>query len=248
MRKSRVVLVSMALVLMLALVITLVGCGGGGTSPTATPTGTSTGPTTTATKTPAATQAPTSTSTSGDTLADIFGGGKNLGDVQFDMVMSSPQLPQAQTSTVYYKSFGSTTGFKSRTETTQGGVTQITLVDYSAQTAYFWTEGQNIAYKMDFSQVASGNPTENGDQIHPTHVGTATVDGHPCDIWQWTYQGTSEKMWIWTAKSFPVKMEATISGVTTTIEYQNIVFGTLSDSLFQLPPGVTVTTFPSYQP
>jgi hypothetical protein len=178
-------------------------------------------------------------------LSDIYGGGKNLGDVKFDAVTTSPQLPQAQTSTMYYQNFG-TTGWKSRMETSMEGTTTIYLTDYSAQTAYMWTEGTNIAYKMDWSKVS--NPTANGDQIHPTHVGTATIDGHPCDIWQWTDQGTTVKTWIWTAKSFPVKMEMTESGATTTMEYKNIVFGTLSPALFQLPAGVTVTTFPSYSP
>jgi hypothetical protein len=261
MHKSRVVLACMALVLALALLIPLVGCGGGGTGTTATPTGTSTGATTTPTKTPTATKTPTptktptatktptptSTSTSGNTLSDVFGGGKNLGDVQFDAVTTSPQLPQATTEKMYYKNYGVANQMKLRMEMSQEGTTTIDLVDYSAQTMYMWMKEENIAYKMDMSKAPS-DPTANGDQIHPTHVGTETVDGHPCDIWQWTSQGTTEKMWIWTAKSFPVKMEMTLSGVTTTTEYQNIVFGTLADSLFQLPAGVTVTTFPSYSP
>jgi len=148
---------------------------------------------------------------------------------------------------MYYQNFG-TTGWKSRTETSQEGATSIYLVDYSAQTAYMWTQGETIAYKMDFSQFAASNPTANAGQIHPTHEGTATIDGHPCDIWQWTDQGTTTKSWIWTAKSFPVRMESTTSGVTTTIEYKNIGFSTQSPALFQLPAGVTVTTFPSFSP
>ena len=124
------------------------------------------------------------------------------------------------------------------------GMTTIYLVDQSTQTAYMWMVEQNIAYKIDMSQAPSSDPTKNGDQIHPTHVGTATIDGHPCDIWQWTSQGTTEEMWIWTAKSFPVKMEVTTSSGTSTIEYKNIVFGTLDNSLFQLPADVQIMTLP----
>jgi hypothetical protein len=229
MHKSRVVLVCMALALILAFLIPLVSCSKGSVT-TATPT-------------------PTSTSTSGKTLRDIYGGGKNLGDVQFDVVTTTSQSTQAQTAKAYCKNYA-TNKMKFRQE----GTTQIFLMDYSAQTAYLWTPGQNTAYKIDFSQVLS-NPmvnVANADQIHPTYLGTDTVDGNLCDMWQWTYQVTgttgTEKMWIWKDKSFPVKMETTTSGVTTTIEYHNIVFGTLSDSLFQLPAGVQVTQLPSSSP
>jgi hypothetical protein len=181
-------------------------------------------------------------------LSDVFGGGKNLGDVQFDAVTTSPQLPQATTEKMYYKNYGVANQMKLRMEMSQEGTTTIDLVDYSAQTMYMWMKEENIAYKMDMSQAPSSSPTPNGDQIHPTHVGTATIDGHPCDIWQWTDQGTTEKMWIWTAKSFPVKMEITMSSGTSTMEYKNINFGNIPDSTFQLPASVTVTTFPSYSP
>lgn len=248
MHKSRLVLGCMALLLALALLIPLVSCSkGSGPTTTPTPTGTTTGATTTPIK--------TSTSTSGKTLSDILGGGKNLGDVQFDMVTTTSQSTQAQTAKAYYKNSGTNKMKFSAYGTSQEGTTQILVMDYSAQTVYLWTQGQNIAYKMDFSQIVASNPMANGlnaTQIHPTYLGTDTVDGNLCDMWQWTYQVTgttgTEKVWVWKDKSFPVKMETTTSGVTTTIEYQNIVFGTLSDSLFQLPAGVQVTQLPSSSP
>jgi outer membrane lipoprotein-sorting protein len=201
---------------------------------------------------PAPTATTTPTSTSGKTLSDIYGGGKNLGDVKFDMVMTSPQMPQAQTVKAYFKNFGVEDQIKYRMDMTEEGIEMAYLVDYGTQTAYMWNITENTAYKMDMSQVPD-NPTENEDQIHPTYIGTDTFDGHLCDVWQWTEQvagaGTStenvtSKVWVWKDKSFPVKMESTISSGTTTIEYRNIVFGTLSDSLFQLPAGVQITSMP----
>jgi outer membrane lipoprotein-sorting protein len=182
-------------------------------------------------------------------LADIYGGGKNLGDVKFDMVTTTPQSTQSQTATVYWENFGVANQMKFRMDMSQEGSTMEYLVDYSTETAYMYTPATNTAYKISLSQAPS-NPLQNADQIHPTYLGTDTVDGNLCDVWQWTTQvtgvGTStSKVWIWKAKSFPVKMELTDSSGTTTIEYQNIVFGTLDPSLFELPAGVTITTFPS---
>jgi outer membrane lipoprotein-sorting protein len=132
---------------------------------------------------------------------------------------------------------------KSRMETSAEGTTSVFLADYGTEIAYMWLVEENIAYKVDWSQAPS-NPTEDGEQIHPTYLGTATVDGHLCDVYQWTDQGTTEKMWIWKEKSFPVKMEVTTSSGTMTTEYKNIVFGTLSNDLFQLPADVQIMQFP----
>ena len=241
MHKSRVVLGCMALVLILALLIPLVGCGGGET--TATPTGTTTGATTTPTK--------TSTSTSGKTLGDICGWGKNIGDVKmdYDVVIAQPGQPQATalTGKYYYKNAWLSDNMKLRSETTVEGNLTIYLVDYSTQTAYMWLKDQNIAYRIDMSQAPS-KPGENADQV-PTYVGPDTVDSKLCDVYQWTSGegttwpplGTPMKIWVWKQKPFPIRMEATLSSGTVIMEYKNIVFGTLSNDLFQLPAGVQVT-------
>ena len=257
MHKFRVVPLCIVLLLCLALLIPLIGCKGGETA-TPTPTGT-TGATTTPTGTPTATKTPTATSTptatktptstSGETLSGIYGGGKNLGDVQFDMVTTSPKLPQAQTATYYYQNYP-TNVWKSRMEMTTEGTTMVYLVLYGPQTMYMWTEGDNVVIKMDFGQAAK-NPTEDSEaQITPTRIGPDTIDGHPCDGWQYTASdGTVVTLWIWTAKSFPVKMVSQEpDGTTTTVEYKKIVFGTIPDSKFELPAGAQVTQFPSLTP
>jgi hypothetical protein len=224
------------------LLIPLVGCGGGGTS--ATPTGTTTGAATTPTKTPTATKTPASTSTSGNTLADIYGVGKSIGDVKYDQVMTVSGQPQSTTSKVYIKDAWLSNKMKFRYEMTAEGTTTIMLMDLATQIAYSYFPDQNMAYRIDMSQAEQSDPTQNSDQIIPVKVGTETVDGKLCDVYQWTYQGISTKEWIWKDKSFPIKMESTSSSGTTTIEYKNIVFGTLSNDLFQLPAGVEIVQFP----
>jgi hypothetical protein len=222
MNKSHIVLACMILLLTLALLIPLVGCN---SSKTIT------------------------TPTSGETLSYIYGGGKNLGDVRLDAVSTLPQLPQTQTVTIYYKNFGVANETKYREDLNQANTT--VLMDCGTQTGYVWYRFKNLAYKINMSQGPRFLMMANATQIHPTYIGTDTVDGHLCDVWQYTIQVTeagqvtgadtaTEKVWIWKDKSFPVKLSETTSSGTTTAEYQNIVFGALPDSLFELPATVQV--------
>jgi hypothetical protein len=198
--------------------------------------------------TPIAIATPTSTSTSGQTLGDIYGVGRSIGDVKYDQVMTTSGQTQSITMHMYIKDAWLSDKMKFRYEIAEGGTTMIMLYDFAARTAYEYFPDQNMAYRIDFGQAEQSNPTENANQIVPVKVGTETIDGKSCDIYQWTYQGMTGKEWIWKEKSFPIRMESTTSSGTTIIEYKNIVFGTLSDSLFQLPAGVQITQFPSYSP
>jgi hypothetical protein len=191
---------------------------------------------------------PTSTSTSGGTLGDVLGTSRSIGDVKFDQVMTTSGQTQSTTLHMYVKDAWLSDKMKFRYEIAEGGTTMVMLYDFSARTAYEYFPDQNMAYRIDFGQAEQNNPTENANQIIPVKVGTETIDGKLCDVYQWTYQGSTAKEWVWIEKSFPVRMESTTSSGTTIIEYKNIVFGTLSDSLFQLPAGVQITQFPSYSP
>ena len=195
-----------------------------------------------ATTTPTA--APTSTSTSGKTLGDVLGTNKSIGDVKFDQVMTTSGQTQSVTMHMYIKNAWLTNTMKFRYEIAEGGTTMVMLYDFGARNAYEYFPDQNMAYRIDFGQAEQNNPTENADQIIPAKVGTETIDGKLCDVYQWTFESSSMKEWIWKEKSFPIKMESTTSSGTTIIEYKNIVFGTLVDSLFQLPAGVQIMQLP----
>ena len=120
------------------------------------------------------------------------------------------------------------------------------LIDQETKTAYSYLPALNMAYKIDLSQAGQSDPTQNSDKITPVKVGTETIDGKLCDVYQWTDQGTgtTTKQWIWKDKSLPIKMVSTTLSGTTTTEYKNIVFGTLSNDLFQLPAGVQIIQLP----
>jgi outer membrane lipoprotein-sorting protein len=197
-----------------------------------------------ATTTP--TVAPTSTSTSGQTLADIYGKSHYTGDVQYDMVITAGGVSQQMVYKVSIKAWTSgNTKVRYDMPGFMGGFRETIIWDSSKKTQYTWYPDQNIACQVPTGQVQD-NPSENTDQIIPTYLGTDTVDSKLCDVYQYTFESVSTKVWIWRDKWFPIRMETTTSGGTSTMEFQNIVFGTLADSLFQLPAGVTMQPYPCY--
>ncbi len=205
-------------------------------------------PTQAHTPTPTPTHTATATSTSGETLGDIYGVGRSIGDVKFDMVMTSPGMPQSIIEKVWYKDAWLSDKMKIRYEmptVVEGAFSQIFILDLSANIEYLWYPDQNIACQLPTSQ-AGDNPVGNADQIIPVKVGTETIDGKLCDVYQWTFENSSMKEWVWKEKSFPIRAEATTSGGTMIMEYQNIVFGTLSNSLFTIPSSVQMQPYPCY--
>jgi hypothetical protein len=97
---------------------------------------------------------------------------------------------------------------------------------------------------MSAAETPNNNLTGNISslpQANPVLVGSDTVNGMDCTVYQYTVQGVSGKMWIWNKYGLPVQM---VSG-TTTIVYSNYSFAAIDDSMFQLPSGVIVTTMPT---
>lgn len=125
------------------------------------------------------------------------------------------------------------------------GFAMTYIYDYAAGKMYMWYPDDNVACSTSISQTTS-NPGQDVEQIVPTYLGTETVDGKLCDKYQYTDQGITTTVWIWKDKSFPIKEETVSSSGTDTIEYQNIVFAPLSDSLFAVPSSVTMQPYPCY--
>lgn len=218
--------------------------GGTPSTPIAIATATST-QAATATKTPTPTTAPTSTSTSGQTLADVYGKGYK-GDVKYDVFMTAGGMSQQLMYKTYYKGWNSTNP-KVRYETPAayaGGYTQVTIWDASTRTNYLWYPDQHVACQVPTGQ-GQNNPEGNDTQIIPVKVGTETIDGKLCDIYQWTFEGQTMKEWIWKEKSFPIRQQYTASGQTVTVDYLNIVFDTLDNSLFTVPSN-EIQPYPCY--
>lgn len=193
------------------------------------------------------TAAPTSTSTSGQTLADIYGKSHYTGDVQYDMVITAGGVSQQMVYKVSIKAWTSS-NTKVRYEIPplySGGSTEVIIWDSGTRIQYDWYPDQNIACQVPTGQ-GQENPEGNATQIIPTYLGTDTVDSKLCDVYQYTFGSASTKVWIWRDKWFPIRMDTTTSGGTSTMEFQNIVFGTLSDSLFTIPSSVQMQPYPCY--
>jgi len=238
------------MVLVLALVS---ACGGGKSTATATATATGTKTATatttqtatatqtatqTATATATATQTATSTAT-GNSLSNILGLGANIAHVRYDMNISTPNATMV--TTVREK------GRKFREEITEQGQTMVVIMDMDAGEYYMYTEGTNSAIKMTMDPsmvpVGANEDPSNILDYNPQITGTETIDGKSCTVFTWDIPGTGTmKEWIWTDKGFPLKLETTTSQGTSTMEFTNIDFSDIPDSMFELPDGMIVTT------
>jgi len=218
----------LSLVLVVAMVlgcISLIACGGGGGGGEGAPP--SNGGTT-----PAEEEEPPP---SGETLSEILGQGTGIDSVKYDMVMTSPGAPTVTTQVWVERN-------KMRTEMDQQGETIIMLVDYDAQTMYMYMPEENFAYQVPLSQ-APESAVEEAQGIAGydyTVIGTETMDGKVCMVVEYSYGGVSAKAWIWKEHGFPIREEMTAPEGTTIIEFKNIDFGDIPDSMFELPAGVQI--------
>jgi len=234
--KNNIIPGLLALLLMTTLLIT--GCGGGGdTTATTSPAPAATTPKTTSPGTPTTT--PPATTTSGKTLGEILGLAAGITSVKYDMVMTVPGSP-VMNQTVWVK------GNKMRTEITTGGQNTIMLMDIDAKTMYTYMPAQNMALKMTWNPTTTSavDDTEAISKYNPTIVGTDTIDGKKCTVVQYTIEGQTTKMWLWQDHGFPLRVEATTPQGKTTMEYKNIQFNDIPDSLFTLPAGVQIQQMP----
>jgi len=216
------------LVIMVAIVSLLViGCGGGGeeAGTTATPKTTST-------------SAPSKTTATGDDLAELLAKGQDIGSVKYDMVTTAPGQ-DTMTTKVWLK--GEKMKFQSEVE----GEISISIIDGDEEVMYLYMPEQNMAYKMDFSNAPESAVDETEEILDYDYeiIGTETVDGKSCLVVQWMVEGHTQKMWVWKDKGFPIKMETTTPQGKMTIEYKNIQLVNISDSEFELPPGVEILSF-----
>lgn len=225
-----------AIVMLIALISLLVaGCGGDeATEPTAQPTA---GPTATteATETPAETAAPTQAPPtqappSGE-LSALLAKTADIKSVYFKMVMTAPGLPEDMTSEVWQK-----TG-KTKTVTNVMGQTAVTYTDYDAQKMCTCFEATGTCMGMDFSQ-APDDPVEQAElieQYQPTIIGSETINGKECLVFQWSADGVDTKWWVDKKSGWPLRIESTSPEGTTVIEYTDIEFVDIPDSEFVFP-------------
>jgi cytoskeletal protein RodZ len=203
----------------------MLGTGGGGQTMVQT---TTTGTPTTTGKT----TAPTTTET-GKALNDLLSLSANVGSIKYDMSTSGTSIPTT-TTTVWAKNN------RKRMEMTQQGMNIVMLIDTSARTMYTFMPAQNLAMKIPFDSAQVPNsPADDTASIQDSNariISTETIDGKVCAVVEFTSGQVSGRMWIWQEKGLPIRVEA--GGIT--VEYKNLDFADIPDSMFELPAGVTI--------
>ena len=222
---------------LLILALILSGCGG---SKTASGAISSRTPSTSAVSPIPKTSSATSKTTSqtAEALADILGHNASISSVKYDQVITSKNTTVTQT--VWIKKT------KMRMEMSQQGQAFVVLLDTETRTMYNYLPAQKIAYKVSYQKSDSAlDSAASIMDYNPRVVGVETVDGKLCAVVEYAPGGgTTVKTWIWKENGFPVRMETTSNSGKSVIEYRNVDFSNISDSMFQLPAGITVMTMP----
>jgi outer membrane lipoprotein-sorting protein len=171
-------------------------------------------------------------------ITALFSKASTISSMKYDMITT---IVATQTTTnVWLKAN------KMKMQYTQGTTTVINIIDTSAKTIITYLVGQTFAYPSTYTPQESPTSSLSSFAAHsPSVLGAEMVGGYACTIIQYVSQRVTTKAWIWNDRGVIVKMQsATSQGSTTTIEFKNIDFGAIDDSIFQVPAGVILMTEP----
>ncbi len=167
-------------------------------------------------------------------LSETLDKAKDITSVKCDMVISGPGIPTT-TAKVWIKRDD-----KIRMEMTMAGQTVITI--RNGNTMYMYYLEQNMAMKTDIRKATKSavEEVESIGKYKPKVIGTETIDGKLCTVVEYVTPKRRMKMWIWQKHGFPIRVEMTGDKGTTVMEYKNISFDNIPDSMFELPAGVKI--------
>jgi outer membrane lipoprotein-sorting protein len=141
---------------------------------------------------------------------------------------------------------------KMRMETEMNGMKSITI-SKSPSEIYIYNPDTKTAMKLTSSTDDSAEiPTEwaqaSGDTSRYKIIGEEKKDGFDCVVVQYTdpaNAAVTSKMWVRKDNGLPVRVEAKTSDGTIVSEYKNYNLGTQDASLFELPAGTQIVSFPT---
>jgi len=174
-------------------------------------------------------------------IEDLFSRAEKINEMSYDMHVTGPDGTKV-VSVLYVK------GTKMRTETMIQGQQVIMLGD-SEDAMYTYYPDQNTAMKIDMSdgEIEEGveqTPIQMLEEVMDSVkiIGEEKIDNKLCTVIEYKMadQGLTQTMWLWQKYGIPIKVVTQTSQGTTTIEYRNIEFGNIPDSMFELPDGVEV--------
>ncbi len=222
------------LVIILALILLMSGCGGKETPP---PAASTPEPAPAPAETP---QAPPPSTPAEDSVAAIFAKGEKIDGLYFEFVMTvGSEKAEGKTWTE---------GKLLRNDILADGQVISSIIDMEQGVAYTYMPDQNMAMKINIDMVDTEgfqNPTEYTGNIDPTVldiVETTTYEGLKCIVMVLVNtQGQEElKMWVSEEYGIPVRVETMEGGIKTIIEYKNLKVGPIAADVFQVPQGVQI--------
>lgn len=122
-----------------------------------------------------------------------------------------------------------------------GNLVMISRPDLKVSRMYY--PGLNAYVENSTSDTAATAPASYKTEI--TKLGEETVDGHPCvknKVVVTDDKGNQSESTVWNAtdvKNFPVKIEQTRSGSTTTMLFHDIKLDKVAADKFEVPAGTT---------
>jgi len=132
-----------------------------------------------------------------------------------------------------------------RSEMVTEGETIITLTNFNTQTVYLYYPSQNMAMRATYEPTETAlDKTEGIEQYNPEIIGTEMLDGKECLVIRYVNEGVTTKMWIWKEYGFVIRIEINDQNGLTTVQYKNISFADIDDSLFEIPDGVEIFDIP----
>ena len=183
----------------------------------------------------------TSEPTTTETLEEILAQAANVEMVKYDCVMtgSGGEL----ITKVWFK------GNKMKTESSfEGQVSTYLLMDTGD--IYRWDSPENEPQEVrsvpeqvfGYVDAISFATWLSGENL--TIIGSENIDGKDCLVVEYASDDTESTMkaWLWKEKRFLVRLDLISPEGTTTIEFRNIDFGDIPDSVFELPTASTDTT------
>lgn len=178
-------------------------------------------------------------------LAEILGNAAGITSLKYDMVATAPG-ETAVIMKIWRKEN------KMRMEGTFEGQSMIYLIDTGKQLSYTYFPLENMAMQIDMSKAqktAGESPIEQSESVmdyNPVTVGTEALNGKTCLVTEYSTQTGNVKMWVWTKYGLPIKTETTTTKGINAVELKNIDFGSIPDSMFELPAGVQLMEIPNF--
>lgn len=136
-----------------------------------------------------------------------------------------------------------------KTETVVDGETLIMVIDNTRGELFSYDSAENTAIKMSLGegQVRTPeSPLEYVRDLCPSEWvpgGTAFFDGLRCRKFVRDELHGETVLYLWEEYGIPLRVENTIDGRTTVIEFRELEVGLLPEDTFDLPAGVQVMDF-----